>query len=250
MKKLLFSFILIVTAAGPLFALTAGEEFSEANSRYAEQKYEEAAKRYELLVKAGVSTTAVYYNLGNTYFKLGQLGRAIVSYERARRINPKDEEVLFNLSFAKSQLEQEQPKEPYRFHERLFFWVVDRFSEKECALLLLASYTLLFLALILATFSGAFRKRSPLFIWLFVTVTFLFAFLSGVKIFERGQGKEGVIVAKVADVRYSPSGTGAVAFELKEGIRAKILRTESDFCYIRLTRDKLGWVAREAIEEI
>ena len=59
-----------------------------------------------------------------------------------------------------------------------------------------------------------------------------------------------VIIERVADVHYSPSASGAVAFQLKEGIRAQILRCDGDWCHIRLTRDKSGWVLRTAIDEV
>ena len=62
--------------------------------------------------------------------------------------------------------------------------------------------------------------------------------------------KEGIIIVSNAQVRYSPSYLGAVAFELSEGTKAQILRKEGDWSQIRLTRKNSGWVETAAIEEI
>ena len=248
MRKLFFLiFFLSVSLA---FADGTADTFSLANQKYSEGKYEEAITLYEKLVSSGISSGALSYNLGNSYMKLGRLGKSILNYERARRLMPQDEDLLANLSYVESQLEQAQAKEDYRFYEIAFFWVRDNLSAAGWTILLVVIFNLLFAVLLSAIFFEKVRKPLISFMGLLVLVTAITFVFGSAKIQATEKEREGVIVETTADVRYSPSLNGAVAFQLKEGIRAQILRKEGDWVYVRLTRDKTGWLAREAIEGI
>jgi len=226
------------------------DQFSRANQHYANGKYEEAIALYEKLIQSSVSSGPLYYNLGNAYFKLGRIGKSILNYERARRLMPQEEDLLANLSYVKNLVEQAQPQEEYRLYEKAFLEVRDLFSESSWALILLTVYTFIFVMWLLAIFSQRMRKTALGWSWVFIFMAMVAFVFTSAKISATETEREGIIVQNVADVRYSPSATGAVAFQLKEGIRAQILRTDNDWCYIRLTRDKIGWVSRPAIEEI
>ena len=81
-----------------IFAQSA---FDEANAAYAEGRYGEAAAMYQSLLDEQPDAQ-VYYNLGNTYFKQGELAQSILAYERALRLNPNDKDAKYNLAFAQS----------------------------------------------------------------------------------------------------------------------------------------------------
>jgi len=245
-----FFFLIFFLSVTSVFANEVSDSFFLANQKYSEANYEEAIALYEKLAQAGVSSGPLYYNLGNSYMKLGRLGKSILNYERAKRLMGQDEDLLANLSYVESQLEQAQPKEEYRFYEIAFFWMRDQWSAVGWAISLLGVFNLLFVVLLFAIFLEKVRKPLFSFVWLLVFATAItFGFCSA-KIQATEKEREGVIVETTADARYSPSATGAVAFQLKEGIRAQILRKEGDWVYVRLTRDKTGWVSQGAIEEI
>ena len=255
MRKMFVVFLVTSTAllGAGLPKVHAGEiedQFSKANQQYADAKYEEAIALYEKLIQSGVSSGPLYYNLGNAYFKLGRIGKSILNDEKARRITPQDEDLLANLSYVKNLVEQAQPKEDYHLYEKAFLEVRDLFSESGWTLILLTVYTFIFVMWLLAIFSKPLRKAALRGSWVFVVMAIVAFIFSSSKISATESEREGIIVQNVADVRYSPSPTGAVAFQLKEGLRAQILQTDGDWCYIRLTRDKIGWVSRAAIEEI
>src|SRR5215469_5260146 len=83
----LLLFALGVVAAG---GATAESAFDEANKLYEQGKYTEAANGYEKILQSGQVSAAVLYNLGNAFFKSGQLGRAIATYRRAQQLAPRD----------------------------------------------------------------------------------------------------------------------------------------------------------------
>lgn len=249
MKKAIL-FLTLCALVSFAFADPMEEEFSNANQKYAEGNYEEGIASYEKLIESGVSSGALYYNLGNAYFKLGRIGKAILNYERGKRLTPQDEDLLANLTYVKGLIEQAQPVDDYPITERAFLRIRDLLSVNGWTVALLSSFNFLFCLWLFAILSQGVRRRAAFWSWVFVTLTaasFVFTFS---KISAQESAKEGIIVQNVADVRYSPSLKGAVAFQLKEGIFAQILRCDGDFCYIRLTRDKIGWLERKAIEEI
>lgn len=92
-------------------AQTALNSFDDAmaaareNPSLADQLYRQSAAAYESLIEAGVRNVAIEYNLGNAYFRLKDLGRAIVHYRRAQQIDPSDARVAANLAYARQRVE-------------------------------------------------------------------------------------------------------------------------------------------------
>ena len=73
------------------------------NALYEDGRYEQAARSFQQLVDKGYGDPVLYYNLGNAYFKQGDIGRAILNYLRAERLAPRDDDIRTNLDFARSQ---------------------------------------------------------------------------------------------------------------------------------------------------
>src|SRR5439155_26228316 len=76
-------------------------DFKAANALYDAGKFAEAASAYE---KIEPKTASVYFNLGNACFRQDKLGWAVLNYERARRLEPRDPDILANLKFAAQRL--------------------------------------------------------------------------------------------------------------------------------------------------
>ena len=89
---------LLFTSAG--LAADVSSNFDAANKLYEEGKFSDAAAAYEQMIQSGTASSAIYFNLGNAFFKSGQLGRAVAAYRDARTIAPHDPDVRANLDFA------------------------------------------------------------------------------------------------------------------------------------------------------
>ena len=89
-----------------VFAQDTTSGFKKANQLYREGKYSDAAHGYESVLKQK-SASEVYYNLGNTYFRLKKIGMAILNYERALLLAPRDQDISTNFKYAKSAIEFE-----------------------------------------------------------------------------------------------------------------------------------------------
>jgi len=114
-------FLLGLVAAALLIALLIGSKsllsnapadesaVTAANSLYEAGHYSEAIQIYQQLVDQGVRESTVLYNLGNAYFQQGDYARAILNYQKASLLNPRDEAIKSNLELAQARANVELP---------------------------------------------------------------------------------------------------------------------------------------------
>lgn len=106
-----------------LTAFDRGVGLVRQDAAGAADAFREAAGGFEALIDAGIVNASIEYNLGNTYFRLGELGKAIVHYRRAERLAPSHAQVAANLKYARDRVEpliREGGKQ--QLAERLLFW--------------------------------------------------------------------------------------------------------------------------------
>ncbi|MBN3037894.1 MAG: tetratricopeptide repeat protein, partial [Candidatus Omnitrophica bacterium] len=106
-KSLILCFVFTVACTS--FAYCDGSEqarslFYQGNAKYSEEHYEQAIENYEQVLSLGFESGPLYYNLGNSYFKKGYLGKAILNYMRAKKLMPQDADLKSNLAYAQSQI--------------------------------------------------------------------------------------------------------------------------------------------------
>src|SRR5688500_9963636 len=101
MIRVIVAFILSLISVRAADVATA---FDSANKLYEQRNFPAAAAAYEDLIRSGATSPIVYFNLGNAWFKAGQLGRAIAAYRQAQRLAPRDPNVRFNLQFVRKQV--------------------------------------------------------------------------------------------------------------------------------------------------
>ena len=252
MKLLRFIIIVFFILFGASFccAESANDVFFRANRQYDDGNFDEAVKLYEQLISQGVVSGNIYYNLGNAYYKTGKKGKAFLNYERANRLIPNNEDLFANISFIKSTLEVKQPEEVYPVYQKVWMGLRDSVSVNTwfvvSVVLFFGVCLILGIGFLNYRFAGRLRMVSGILIFLLVvSVTF---FIDGYNAGRRF--KAGVIIVPEAEARYSPSYSGAPAFKLFEAMKARIVRKQGSWTYIRLSKEKSGWVESEAIEAI
>jgi len=119
---LLFGTFLILTPESRSQPNGWGEHFFRANQACKEGRFQDAVDEYERLIHAGHENGHIYYNLGNAYFRLERIGYAILNYERARAMIPRDADLNFNLRYARDQI-QDAIEEPQDLMMMAFFWM-------------------------------------------------------------------------------------------------------------------------------
>lgn len=237
-KNSLTLLICIVSFSGLLQAADLAPSFKEANQLYADGKFSEAIPIYEKLILSKPSAE-VYYNLGNAFFKEGQIGKAILNYERAKRLNPRNPDVRANLAYANHLIEY-KIDDQRNWYVRKTIDLVSYFKFEECWLLFLGSYTIFLISLLIALI----RKR-PL--WgrlsaVLLTLMIISACPLLLKFGETGMTSEAVITVKQAEVRYGPSTVDRIAFRLVEGLKVGVDDRKPDWLRIQLRDGRSGWV--------
>ncbi len=225
---------------------------TEADSLYAAEHYQQAAKAYEQLLEQGVSAD-LYYNLGNSYYRMDDFPHAILSYERALQLSPGNSDMRMNLQMARSKTIDKIVPESEMFFVTWWHSLVNLQSVDDWAWIAL---TALVMALLL---SLAYLFASP--IWLrkvgfFGGLAFLFIFLlSNLCAYQQRQvlvnHRGAIIIRSAVPVKSTPSKNGTDLFVLHEGTRVTVTdRTMKAWREIRLADGKQGWLQTADIEDI
>lgn len=209
--------------------------------------YGKALIRFEKLVQDGVRNGKLYYNLGNAYFQLHDLGRAILNYRRALLYLPDDENLRQNLRYAESQQpDRIESKQETKIAKVLFFWHYD-FSARLRLFLLVAANALFWALLTIRLYR---RQGSWWSLALSLTLGLL---LAGSLLYDRlGRHAQGVVVAAETVARkgdgqaYSPSFSAP----LHAGLVFSLVEKRGDWLYIELVDGRRCWVAAESSEMI
>lgn len=224
--------------------------FFRANRQYDDKNFQEAIKLYEQLISQGVVSGNIYYNLGNAYFKLGKRGKALINYERAKKLIPDNESLFANMSFIKSSLDVKQPKETYPVYQKIWRSLRDSVSTRAWFFISVILFSAVCLILGIGFLKYQFQERSNMIsgILAFLFVIVFIFFVNSYSVNKHF--KMGIIITPEAQVRYSPSYSGVVAFNLVEGMKAEIVREQGQWIHLRLNKEKSGWIESEEIEAI
>ena len=118
-----------------------------ANQAYTDSDFETALTLYDSVLNSGLESAVLHFNLGNTYFKLGDIPAAILHYEKAKKIDPTDEDVLYNLELANSRIIDKMEPLPEFFLKTWFRSVRDMFASDQWAKILIAFFILSLLSI-------------------------------------------------------------------------------------------------------
>jgi tetratricopeptide (TPR) repeat protein len=262
MKRMITIFSLIsITIIGLFLAnqvqllAKPSDTMSTANQLYETGQYSQAAQAYQQLVDQGFTDSALFYNLGNAYFKDGDYGGAIVNYRRAQLLAPRDADIAANLELARSQI-VDQPEETGESSQGLVSaigrWTQTWLTLNEVAIFALGTWILFVFLLIL--FSNT-RKGSPvhesLQYAMVVTVLALVMGLVGLgsRMYVENSQPEAVVVASDVDVTSGPGTQYVTEFALHNGAEARLLETRGNWARLMLADNALqGWVPANAVE--
>ncbi len=252
MRKTIFIFVLcslFFVLCVPSFAQSPQELYSRANINYENKDFVEAIKLYEEILSSGKESSQLYYNLGNAYFKSNKLGKAILNYERALRLSPRDRDIIENLELARTLVKDkiETPQPGFILSLILFFY--EKLNLDELTLITSIFYLLSILSLILSIFLINQRRRNLVFSVISAAIFLIFAIFFVARL-NRNFSKEAVIIVEKVDVRSGPKEDFSLQFTLHEGTRLKIVNERESWYEIGLSKDLKGWLPRDTVEFI
>lgn len=223
-----------------------------ANRAYEAGDYLGAAAGYEALVSYGLHNADVYYNLGNAYFKHGDLGRAILNYRRAYRLSPRDSDITTNLTIARAQTLDRLEASDETTLSNLIQLAEEWLTLREAAFLALFLWLLLSALAILAILLR--RQRRWWAIGIGVVGFLLIVGLSSIgnRYYTEHRYPPAVVVAPQVQVTSGPGGSDQylVEFDLHSGAEVQLLESRSDWRRITLSDNLQGWVPADAVESV
>jgi tetratricopeptide (TPR) repeat protein len=218
-------------------------ELAAASPEQAEDLYRKAAMRYErILREGGIQNGKLYYNLGNVYFRLKDLGRAILNYRRAEQYIPNDPNLKQNLDYAREKrLDDIEEKQETKVLKTLFFWHYD-LSTKGRIIIFSVCSMLLWTAAVIRIFSRASYLR-----WC-ITVSFILSlFLAGSLMAEEVSLRTthpGVVISREVVARKGNSETYEPSFKdpLHSGTEFRLIEDRGSWYQIELADARTCWV--------
>jgi tetratricopeptide (TPR) repeat protein len=245
--------LLAATLASSRALSAQGELFEQANQLYQREDFQGAIDAYEAVLASGWESAAVHYNLGNAYFRVGELGRSILEWERALALSPGDADALANLELARSlTVDAVQPLPRFWLFDVVSWWVW--LIPRGLLLGLVgAAWVAVAGGAVLRTLArGAEASRWGMRIAVASAVVAL-VLGANVAVRELGiaQPERAVILADAVPVRAAPADADDLTlFEIHEGTRVRIDRRAGEWAEIVLEDGKVGWVPAEVLEAI
>ena len=248
MKKIINIVLLIF----PFSIAIAQTNWDNANNAYAAGQYQETLDLYlDVAARDGVSAD-LYYNLGNTYFKLNDVAHAIIYYRRALKLNPNHADAKYNLEFARS-----RTKDKIEMPEQFFLskWTNKLVGLANSNTWLFISASAFIMALIAFFFflfgNATVMRKTGFYAALILVLIFIIALIFSIMQYHaETSDSEAVIVVGAVTLKSSPDKTGTDLFVLHEGTEVTIEDQVGEWVYVRLANSDKAWMLVSQLERI
>ena len=235
--------LVTVVVAG---SASAEEEnlFVSGNAAYSEARFQIAVDRYEAVIRGGNWHANVFYNLGNSYCRLGNFGKAILNYERAVALDPHHPEADANLRLARDEA---------RALELRKDWIERYASIATVKQYSIAAAVAFWFAVFLIAHLLLSRRRSAGRIAL-IALSMMVCGVSIFAIFALENGTRGnalaIVTAKEIEARLATADNAKSVLLLPAGSEIKILSERGDWVYAALPNDQRGWIPTSSAERV
>ena len=225
---------------------------NNADTEYQKGNYQQAIRDYEEILKNGESAE-IYFNLGNAYYRTDNITKAVLNYERARLLSPGDDDINFNLQFARSKTIDKITPESEMFFITWYKSLVNFTSVDNWAKTGILCIVMALLLVLLYLFGPQLMLRK---IGFFGGLAFFVIFLlSNLFAFQQKQALDNrtgaIIISPSVNIKKTPAKNSADQFVLHEGTRVDIIdKGMTDWRCIRVGDGREGWIETKAIEEI
>lgn len=226
--------------------------FDSANAAYLKKNYEKAIRLYELITADNQQSPELYFNLGNAYYQNGDIAAAILNYERAKRLDPGDEDIQVNLKLANQKTEDKIEPAPEMFLTELQNKLVQLMNERTWSILCIISLSigLLLIAVFIAAKTNALKKAGFYGGVAFIGLTLVTFFIARVSYSSARRHQEAIITTAAVTVLGSPSESSTKLFILHKGSKVLITEESSDWIEVRIANGNVGWIKKDLVERI
>lgn len=256
MRKIILMVFLFLSLASAASAedqkpLDPSKLFYSGNSLYEKREYAKALEEYNKILSLGIDSGPLYYNMGNSYFKLGKLGLAILYYAKARRLMPYDSDLKANLNYARSLIVTSTADIPRKNPVVTLIKTPFRdFNFNTILVSALIIYLIFIMLMIAGIFNPVFAKRARI---LSVVVLVFFVVNLGafaIRYYDEKILHRGIVVQRDVECKYEPIDKSTTFYRLQEGDLVAVIKTRDGWRQVKRIDGKVGWVKQESVEEI
>jgi len=239
-KFILFTLLLLALAGN---AGAQDKELTQAFlngiDQYKSGDFAGAVQSFQKLADAGIRSGKLFYNLGNAYLKTGQIGHAMLWYERALQLIPDDPDLRFNYEYALTLLKDDRGEKNISIVRILFFWkyLLSSSAVRIIALVLNALFW------IMITIRLAMRKKllkTPIVLTLILAS--VFSLTAIYNYYESKYFRMAVILSEEVAVRSGLSDDATELFRLHGGSKIRIEKEKDQYYRIFFSEGKIGWI--------
>ena len=231
-----------------VFSKDFDENFYKANNYYNNSKYLESINIYESILAEGWESSNLYYNLGNSYFRQNQIGQSIWAYNKALKMDPRNEDLIKNLSIAEAKIKDRIILPDEFYFVKVYGNFKSRYTLKEW--LLAGGIIVLFtvVSFLISEFHifNNLKIVRVVKILILLTVTIHIVILD--KFFDEKEHKLGIIIDNQVKAYSGPFyGDNSILFSINEGTEVMIKQTQKDWLEIILLDGKRAWITSDKI---
>jgi tetratricopeptide (TPR) repeat protein len=250
--KATFTILICILLSLAVFPAEVNRLFSQANEEYNQGHYSKAIELYEKIIEVRYESAELYFNLGNACFKTNEIPSAILYYEKAHKLDPNDEDIIFNLNVANSKIIDKIEVLPELFIWKWWRSVYNIFSLETWSKLSIFFTILFFIFFGFYLLSKQIVIRKAAFYagiiaLLIMVITFLLS-LQKFQILKNQQ--EAIVFSPTVTVKSSPTPNSVDLFVLHEGSKVKILEKVGDWNEIKIANGSVGWLPVDALKNI
>jgi len=254
-KKIYISTVLfLLVALSPAFsfaqemsAIEATSLFYEAGLEYKDGNYEKAINIYESILGQNKESGSLYYNLGNSYFKSENLGKAILCYEKALRFMPRDSDLKANHRYSVKRVKSYLKRNKDFILTKFLRNITKQFTANELTVILFILGVLGSVVFMGCLFLKIRRKQT---ISVLTTLGILFAAIVLLLSFQiRDQGNAAIVLSET-EAKFEPLEEATDHFITPVGLKVKIIKEETGWVKIKRLDGKVGWIKSSDAERI
>ena len=240
-KRILLVVLMIFCSVQITGASETARIFLDGVKAYKEDRFAEAAAAFSRVADAGIKNGKLFYDLGNAYLKNGDIGNAILWYERSLKLLPHDPDLKFNHEYALTLTKDEKADKDLPIVRILFFWKY-LFSQMQIQWAAIV-FNLFFWSLVMVRVIRR-NNRFQTMGHVMLTLGLVFTLTAVHNDYEANFIREAVILPAKVSIRSGLTDDATELFVLHAGAKVKIDKEKDDYIRITFSEGKIGWIKK------
>ena len=252
MRKLLMLLSVLFLCCSMALGQEKETTFENANSAYNAGQFENAVMLYKEILESGQHSAELYFNLANSYYRLNQVGESIFYFEKAKQLQPTDEDINVNSNFAQNMAIDAVEVLPKSQITKLREKTIGLFSQDGWAffIILLAWFLVFFWGLYLWNKVPVIKRTFFIFTLVLGSLLTGSLFIAVIKSSKTADTTYGILFNKKIEVWAEPNSRAEVLFLLHEGTKVKMLDQLQEWRKIRIANGSEGWIKNGRVRSL